>query len=416
MIISRMMWTVVAVLTGVLAASAAGLPKEYARVEWIGSTGTQYIKTGIVPNGEKVKVDIKYAFTKLGAEVYAFGYFSTSGSFGTAVGVNASYKVRYRVYKTAGVGDAADTGVHEMSLNAVGGTVMDGNVLDASMAEVVDSGAMEYYAFGRNVDNSFNPSSVRIYHLAIDLNGRPARDFVPCRRLSDGEPGLYDLVEGGFYENDGTGRFDAGATIARASEVQRLEYAESTGTQYVDTGVAPLGRVPEVRMDYQMMALVDDTCPFGYWDSHSGISTGTSIGIKDNKMRYRVAGKAEYYGVADTNRHTIVMNSPDGTFIDEHLVSEGFRGAVDSSSSLNYYLFARNYFDTTYRALFTSARIYSFVLKIDGVTVLDLVPVRLRANGEVGLWDQERKLFYAPTGGALIAGPEIRSGFMVFVM
>lgn len=413
MIIGKKAGVAAVVLMGAYAAHATDLPKEYGRVEWIGSTGTQYIRTGIVPNGEKVRVDIKYAFTKLRTESYVFGYFNKSGSYGTALGVNGSSKVRYRVYEKAGVGDDADTDVHEVSLNAVGGTVMDGEVLDASLAEVADSGAMEYYVFGRNVDGSFDPSCVRIYQLAIDMDGRPARDFVPCRRLSDGEPGLYDLITGEFYWNAGTDRFEEGEMSARASDVQRLQYAESTGVQYVDTGVAPLGRVPEVKMDYQMMAVDNDRYAFGYWDD--GLRVGTAVGINENKVRYRVAGTAEYYGVADTNRHTIVMNSPDGTFIDGRpVINTGLTGIADSSSSLNYYLFGRNHADVA-RA---KARIFSFTLKIGGTPVLNLVPVRLRANGEVGLWDQERKLFHPAKGGTLIAGPEIRnrSGFVVVVM
>jgi hypothetical protein len=39
------------------------------------------------------------------------------------------------------------------------------------------------------------------------------RDFIPCYRKSDNEIGLYDVVNGVFYANAGSGTFTKGNNI-----------------------------------------------------------------------------------------------------------------------------------------------------------------------------------------------------------
>lgn len=39
------------------------------------------------------------------------------------------------------------------------------------------------------------------------------RDFIPCYRIADGVNGMYDVVEGRFYKNDGSGNFEQGADV-----------------------------------------------------------------------------------------------------------------------------------------------------------------------------------------------------------
>ena len=39
------------------------------------------------------------------------------------------------------------------------------------------------------------------------------RNFVPCYRVSDNKPGLYDLVNDEFLTNSGTGEFTLGPEV-----------------------------------------------------------------------------------------------------------------------------------------------------------------------------------------------------------
>lgn len=48
---------------------------------------------------------------------------------------------------------------------------------------------------------------------------------------------MLDLVNNVFYTNAGTGEFQRGPLRTVPKIYQRVEYIESTGTQYINTGV-----------------------------------------------------------------------------------------------------------------------------------------------------------------------------------
>ena len=52
-----------------------------------------------------------------------------------------------------------------------------------------------------------------LYSCKIYDNDTLIRDFVPVKRISDNEYGLWDKVTKAFYPNTGTGAFTAGPAI-----------------------------------------------------------------------------------------------------------------------------------------------------------------------------------------------------------
>ena len=50
----------------------------------------------------------------------------------------------------------------------------------------------------------------KISESGITDNPTYIKDFIPVQMIATGEIGLYDLVEGKFYSNQGTGSFVAG--------------------------------------------------------------------------------------------------------------------------------------------------------------------------------------------------------------
>lgn len=186
-------------------ADAGALPDGYLRLECVRSKG-QVVRTGVVPNGAVPVVKIKYGLEKVGG-TYVFGYWSSSPGIGTAVGWNSS-KFWLRVGDTAGGGYGEwDDEVHEVTLNASDGTWVDGKLAHSSVANVHDAGLTEYCLLGRaylNVSSEgvtsewFEPAKCTLYYATIWLDGEMVRDYVPCRRKSDGAIGLYETVEGNF--------------------------------------------------------------------------------------------------------------------------------------------------------------------------------------------------------------------------
>lgn len=66
-------------------------------------------------------------------------------------------------------------------------------------------GDKNWYIF--NCPDENNIITMRLYYLKMYTNGELVRDFVPVRKESNGECGLYDNVSGKFFGNSGTGAF-----------------------------------------------------------------------------------------------------------------------------------------------------------------------------------------------------------------
>lgn len=78
-------------------------------------------------------------------------------------------------------------------------------------------------------------SSYYIYYWKVyDANNQLIQDLRPCLG-KDGTACMYDTVSKQYFYNQGTGQFAYGERIGYTP----IEYIESTGTQYIDTGVVP---------------------------------------------------------------------------------------------------------------------------------------------------------------------------------
>lgn len=69
------------------------------------------------------------------------------------------------------------------------------------------------HIFQRNYQASPLTASAKLYSMKLYENAVKVRDFIPCYRKSDNEIGLYDLVNGVFYTNAGSGTFAKGADV-----------------------------------------------------------------------------------------------------------------------------------------------------------------------------------------------------------
>ena len=73
-------------------------------------------------------------------------------------------------------------------------------------------GELTYYVFNSHSEPSLM-SSMRLYKLKMWTDDILVRDFIPCYRKSDNVVGMYDLVNGKFYTNEGTGEFVKGPDV-----------------------------------------------------------------------------------------------------------------------------------------------------------------------------------------------------------
>lgn len=230
------------------------LPSGYTRLEWIQSSGTQYVNTGVKPN-QGTRVMAEFSTTAASTSLFGAqeGWGTKSFSFGgntASFGANASTAL------------TLNDGVrHSVDLKS-GGIVVDGNTLFTWDGTFQLNCNMFVLANNENNSTTYY-STATLYSCKIYDGGTLIRDFIPCKNAS-GTVGLWDAVNSQFYGNSGTGSFIAGpATLeppAAPTNFQTIlaavlawtpvEKAESyklyrdgkligatTTTQYVDTTV-----------------------------------------------------------------------------------------------------------------------------------------------------------------------------------
>ena len=186
------------------------LPNGYTQLEYIESTGTQWIDTGIAPsNNTGLIIDFQYTNSDSTEEIIIgalnpnFLIDRYSGNFAYA------YRPESGLDGSWSVSTAALTARYTSELNWLdSGLFKLGNIV-STLPSVSFSNQQPLYIFScsRLIRAS---ASGRVYSLKISNNLDIVRNFIPAQRDSDGELGMYDLVSNAFFTNSGTGEFIAG--------------------------------------------------------------------------------------------------------------------------------------------------------------------------------------------------------------
>ena len=182
------------------------LPTEYQEVEYIQSSGTQYIDTGFVVNkSDSYVLEIDGLFpsqTKVHQGANAYLQFYVSTNYGIRDGNESTFAVGNRNI------------VRIEYANQTEKLFIDGiQVLSQSWASYTGVNVkLALFRMG-DVNNGWfndNPAQGTIYGYKVWKDEVLVSDCIPCYRKSDNIVGLYDLVNGVFYTNAGTGNFAKG--------------------------------------------------------------------------------------------------------------------------------------------------------------------------------------------------------------
>lgn len=197
------------------------LPDDYQEVEYLESSGTQYIDTGWRYDiGDTSQNQTNYNIQCKCSCSDNYSVFGNKDCF-NLTGASGFMKFRGYTYYS---GDVVRTDV------PIGNTPVkwqyNNEVLYADGVQKGElsrghgsGGGQPIYLFcrysgywGEEVEDM--GGTVRIYNFSVSENpaGSPDRvtpivDLWPCVRKSDGKPGMYDLITETFYTNQGTGEF-----------------------------------------------------------------------------------------------------------------------------------------------------------------------------------------------------------------
>jgi hypothetical protein len=198
-------------------------PARYQRVEYIESTGTQWIDTGYYPN-EKTNATIDFEFFQsntvewkpiMAVRQNRYGTnFSTYAFF--AQGNTSALAVNYGGLDTGQINGVNVLGRH--TLGNKGANIYVDNTLVKTIQghyeTFTSTNSLPVFAL-KTMNGDIETRNIhgKLYYLTIYDGDKLVRNFIPCYRKSDGEIGLLDIVNGRFYTNQGTGKFNKGANV-----------------------------------------------------------------------------------------------------------------------------------------------------------------------------------------------------------
>ena len=389
---------------------------DYNVVEYIESTGTQYIDTGLtMEKTDTTRFEIYAHLVNNNSWCGVNAYMQYQANLGG--GQKGLYEVLY------------DGGTHKETVlfNGVNKYNKDwsGYAGDNNKVVIIGMG---------NKDNALwtggEPQSGKWYYVKFYKNGNLLRDYVPCVRNSDGVAGLYDKVENKFYTNSGTGSFGSGAaTGGVVEEYQRVEYIENSGTQYINTGyywtsdnvravlsanvtthnqaTSLFGNEEYIGRDRYFALiphnsggtmkifsldrnLIEFTYPFST-DMILDVSASTqgsdkyvNLAITSNGSTKNYGGKATTGGSVITNPNNLKTGVGEIYLFASH---NSGRGAVTGGTP-----------NMVGNQIVGKMKVYSFKMYDNNILVRDFVPVVRSRDGVAGLYDMVGHKFYANAG------------------
>lgn len=185
----------------------SGLPSGYTQLEYIQSSGTQYIITNYSPK-QNTRMEARFKSSANGQ--WISGAVESNGQYGYGVYTNGTV---FGTSSWIGSMNLYDGSWHDIvfengSLYSDGVLKLSGTSSDFQTLRPVYIFAVN---FGGNVDGRVSPG-LALASLKYIENNVAAHDFIPCKNAS-GAVGLYDTVGAKFYANAGTGTFTAGPEI-----------------------------------------------------------------------------------------------------------------------------------------------------------------------------------------------------------
>ena len=173
--------------------------------------------------------------------------------------------------------------------------------------------------------------------------------------------------------------------------LRRVEYLESHGTEWIDTGIIPT-KATSCKLDGQFRR-VNATQINGVFDNLHGF-LGFDIGIHAGKWFARRFGANTLETTADTNRHVFEIISDESAF---SIDGTKYNLKFDYGSfSKSIYLFARN--DIQPQTLFyCNLALYGFSARENDTLIQDIIPV-LDLSGRPAMYDDVSGQFFYNQG------------------
>lgn len=367
----------------------AQLPDGYTELQYLESSGTQWIDTGVKPD-QTYALKIKFqteqsssggiAVSDANWQSNGFGIWCNAAAFGNGTMQTTEWH---------------GTTPIEIELSQQGLFVNGNLTWTPDTATFTVPANMTLFSLNRN-GSIAEKLTGKIYFAQLFKAGKPVRNFIPCTNPS-GIPGLYDLVDGKFYGNSGTGVFLAGPPKEMLPEgFAQVEYIQSDGSQFFDTEIVPDANT-RVVMDFQLMtAGSTNQCLFGVVGQFSFRWYGSGSAFRSNgsnSVNFPTS-------ISATDRHIV-----DKTAIKTTLDRDFSVTTTAGNCTLPLYLLAQK--ASSGATNYAKAKLFRCQIFNGDAFARAFVPCK-DPTGAVGLYDLVGQKFYGNAGtGVFLAGPVV---------
>ena len=436
-----------------------GLPDGYTQVEYIESTGTQYIDTGINTNTTTSRYETKINPSLVSGTIGIFGtrdYSSATPSSMNVFIIDGIFRLDWLSGTVSSGARISSNSNTEYAISITRGLATINNVNYTSGDTTSIDGSYTFYVGSFNNAGSVYSKgfSGKIYYSKLYNNNILVFDGVPCYRKSDNEIGMYDLVSNTFFTNAGTGTFNTGSVVSKKSVgdlvtdtsdinygkykipvltnstatniylnkplrktsklpggYTELEHIRGTGTQYIDIGCKMYNN-SELELCFSFDEMQQDCSIFG--SRRSSATNNFEIASTNDLPIYLDFGA---YNRSRTTYNNTVINTK---YI--CTISKSLRAVYDENRTLlarNTNLISEDNVTPSNARIFDTAGGYSqnklkgkvYYCKIweNGVLVRNMIPCINQSN-VAGMYDTVNDVFYSNAGtGSFIAGAEVET-------
>ena len=412
------------------------LPPEYTQLEYIESSGTQYIDTGVLLSNTDV---FEISFQSLNSlESPIMGAISSGTSYTSTNNLSVTYTVAgkgnlsdYSVYCDGAAGNAnyawnggdrADGLKHTIKYNGLNiAPTLDDVPMEQIDTHILteNTPTVTTWLFGRNNTSTgtLSQAGVRIYDVYIQGKGH----FIPAKNASN-VIGMYDLVSGQFFTNQGTGNFIAGPDVVPTPDkpidiwcnngvlkarhqsglplgYTKIDYLQNDVNSYIYTNIG-------ITADFKV--LLDLYIPNSYSTAQSfiegktNINSFTIVGYNDSVLATRIGNQSTNGGIEYTlsTRGVIGLSTHGKKYMNSD-TWEILERPISGTDTLK--LFGNAIF-----------RLYEAIIYDGDILLADFIPAKNSSN-VIGLYDLVSKQFFTNDGtGDFIAGNEVSDPIEIY--
>ena len=386
-------------------------------VEYLESSGTQYIDTGIKgKSGISAKTKVNYTYLS-GSASHAIGgeYTSNTSCYFGMVRANGHFTYLYKtsvVETTTTLSTNTDYDIDITLNNGNQRFVINGNVVSTGTVSGDFTSTNNLFLYAINSVNGADVyGSLKMYYMKISDNGTLIRDYIPCK--DENNVGfLFDRATHTAYLNAGTGSFTFGKTLPKKKlrlimdSKRRLpkgftevEYLQSSGTEWIDIGTNVNTAIDEIEMYFQLTDTANYKWIFGEHDDNARLGLGTGDGTnKRNVAYYNATSKVNDTEMYNSQHYYKVSSS--GVYLNGTKIAN----YASFSSTSTLYLFNLNLSSATYMC---KGKVWAYRHKRNGVLIRDMIPC-LDTNNVPCMYDVvNNKAYYNQGTGTFTVGRQV---------